>query len=102
MEIFWLLAGHFFGDFTFQSEWMKREKGKSWEMNGYHAIVYTATVFVIAGIGGIVLSPLALAILFASHFLIDPLKARWGIIKHIWVDQIFHIIILGAIATFLL
>ena len=102
MEIFWLLAGHFLGDFAFQTEWMKREKGKSWEIDGYHAIVYTATVFVMAGIGDIVLSPLVLAILFTSHFLIDPLMARWGIIKYIWVDQILHLMILGVVAIFLL
>ncbi|MCH8741678.1 DUF3307 domain-containing protein [Patescibacteria group bacterium] len=102
MEIFWLLAGHFLGDFAFQVEWIKSEKGKSWEINGYHAIVYTATVFVVAGIGDIALSPLVLAILFTSHFLIDPFKARWGIIKHIWIDQILHIAVLAAIAIFLL
>lgn len=102
MEILWLIAGHFLGDVAFQPDWVASKKGKSWEINGYHAFTYTAAIFVTAGIGGIVLSPLVLTILFISHFVIDPLGARWGIIKSIWVDQLLHFIILGAIALFFL
>lgn len=102
METLWLIAGHFLGDIAFQPNWIASKKGKSWEINGCHAAVYTATVFVIAGIGSIILSPLVLMIIFASHFIIDPLKARWGIIKSIWVDQILHLIVLGAIVIFFL
>ena len=90
----WFLAGHFIGDFPFQSEWMVIEKGKSWEINGYHAAVYTASMFLVAQIGGIALSPLALLLFFVSHFLIDPLKARWKIIKSIWIDQLLHFLVI--------
>lgn len=102
MEILWLAAGHFIGDFPFQSEWMIAQKGKSWEVNLYHALVYTATIFVIAKIGDISLPLFAVVILLISHFLIDPLKSRWGIVKHIYVDQILHFIVLGFIAFFVI
>lgn len=98
--ILWLIAGHFIGDFPFQSEWMASQKGKSWEVNFYHALVYTATVFVVSAIGGFTLSLAAAAIILASHFFIEPLKSRWGIVKPIWLDQILHLSILMMIALF--
>ena len=100
--LFWLLAGHFIGDFPFQSEWMAREKGRSWEVNGYHALVYTATLFVVAAIGNVALPPQALLVFLLSHFLIDPLKARWGIIPSIWIDQLLHLAVIGIVAVTLL
>ncbi len=101
-EILWLLAGHFIGDFAFQTDWMAVQKGKSWEVNAYHALVYTAAMFVVTAIGGIELTPLALLILAGSHFLIDPLKARWGIIHSIWADQLAHFILIFLVVLFLL
>ena len=77
---------------------MVNQKGKFWEVNGYHSLVYTATVFVVTAIGGVILPYWAVGTILLSHFLIDPLKARWGSIKNIWVDQIFHILILALIA----
>lgn len=96
--LLWLVAGHFLGDFPFQSEWMTTQKGKSWEINLYHALVYTATILVTAKIGGFNLPLSAIAILATSHFLIDPLKAKWSIVKYIWIDQILHLVVLGLIA----
>lgn len=77
---------------------MAERKGKEWETNLYHALVYTATIFIVAAVGDITLPMWVVAMVFVSHFLIDPLKARWKLIKHIWVDQIIHLAILGAIA----
>lgn len=102
MNIFlWLLAGHFLGDFAFQSAWMSEGKRTSWEINGYHAATYAATMLAVLAIGGLYLSPLFVGIFFVSHFLIDPLKARWGIVKTIWVDQILHGLVLFATSFFL-
>jgi hypothetical protein len=92
--ILWLIAGHFLGDFPAQSQWMAAKKGTSWEVNGYHALVYTFTILVVSAIGGFILPIWSLAIIGVSHFLIDPLKARWSIVKHIWLDQLLHIIVL--------
>ena len=88
--LLWLAAGHFLGDFAFQSAWMSEGKRTSWEINAYHAATYAATMFIISAIGGLYLSPFLTGLFFVSHFFIDPLKARWGIIKHIWLDQILH------------
>ena len=96
----WLLAGHFLGDFAFQSEWMVKNKGKSWEVMAYHALVHAAVVLVVAKIGGFDLSYLALIMLVGLHFFVDPLKSRWKIVKSTWLDQILHIAILVMIAFF--
>jgi hypothetical protein len=80
------LACHFVGDFAFQSTWMTLEKGKSWEVNFYHGATYTA-VFVLFAHS----SPLATAVLFGTHFVVDPLKARYKIIGPIWLDQLIHV-----------
>ena len=82
------LACHFIGDYPLQSEWMVLNKGKSWEVNFYHAATYAA-LFALAGA-----TPIQTAILCVSHFCIDPLKARWGIVKNIWQDQLLHGVVL--------
>jgi len=96
----WLIVGHFIGDFAFQHDWMATTKGKSWEVNLYHVSVYTATLVLTSKIGDFDLPLLAVAIIFLSHFFIEPLSSRWGIIKAIWLDQILHILILILIAIF--
>lgn len=79
------LACHFVGDFAFQSAWMSIEKGKSWEVNFYHSATYTA-VFVLFAHP----SWLATTILLVTHFVVDPLKARYKLIEPIWLDQLLH------------
>ena len=86
------LACHFIGDFAFQSEWMSMNKGKSWEINFYHAATYTA-VFVLFARA----TPAAIAVIFITHFIIDPLKTRYKVIKPIWVDQALHFIVIFAL-----
>lgn len=88
-----LLAAHFIGDFAFQSTWMSMEKGKSWEVLFYHAAVYVST-FMLLGFG---LSAWGFVILFISHCVIDALKARYQIIRTIWMDQLCHIAVLAII-----
>ena len=82
------LACHFIGDYPLQSEWFVNMKGKSWEVNFYHAATYTA-LFVLMGA-----TQIQAAILCVSHFCIDPLKARWGLVKTIWQDQLLHGVVL--------
>ncbi len=84
--VLWM-ACHFVGDFAFQSAWMSMEKGKSWEVNFYHCATYTAVFILFAHP-----SLLAVAALFGTHFVIDPLKARYHIIGQIWQDQLLHIL----------
>ena len=89
-----LTACHFIGDYHFQSLFFDEQKGKSWEVNFYHAATYTATFVVFARV-----SPLATLILLVSHFIIDPAKARWQIIptNKIWIDQLLHFAVIGLI-----
>ena len=89
------LACHFVGDFAFQSTWMSIEKGKSWEVNFYHAATYTA-VFVLFAHSSL----LATAILLVTHFVVDPLKARYKIISSIWLDQLLHVLTILLILVF--
>ena len=83
-----LIVCHLIGDFVIQSAWMAQEKGKSWEVNFYHAIGYTVPFWFLG------LSPVTLGFIAGSHFLIDPLKARYGIVKRIYEDQILHFVVL--------
>lgn len=85
------LAIHFVGDFGLQSQWMAENKGKSWEVMAYHCGVY-ATLFSLIGAG-----PIAVAFLFLTHFLIDTMKARYGIVKYIWQDFLLHMIPLATV-----
>ena len=91
LVLIWL-ACHFIGDFAFQSTWMSANKGKSWEVNAYHAATYTA-VFVLFARA----TPLDIALIFITHFVIDPLKTRYNVIKPIWVDQALHFIVIFAL-----
>lgn len=86
------LACHFLGDFAFQSSWMSSNKGKSWEVNFYHAATYTAPFVLFARA-----TPAAIAVIFITHVIIDPLKTRYNIIKPIWVDQALHFIVIFAL-----
>ncbi|MBV9616920.1 MAG: DUF3307 domain-containing protein [Ktedonobacteraceae bacterium] len=88
-------ACHFVGDFAFQSTWMTIEKGKSWEVNFYHSATYTAVFLLFPHA-----SWLATAILFGTHFVIDPLKARYKVIGPIWLDQLLHILTIVFILAF--
>ena len=88
MNIWIAIAAHFIGDFPLQSEWMVINKGKSWEISFYHAVVY-ASLFLLLGCAW-----WQFLILLGSHFAIDPLKARWNIVKQVWQDQILHFIVI--------
>ncbi|MCF7835621.1 MAG: DUF3307 domain-containing protein [Candidatus Marinimicrobia bacterium] len=95
MELVLCFVAHFIGDWPFQTTFMAENKGKSWEINFYHAAVYTATFIWIAHA-----SWLASIILLVSHFWIDALKARWKIIKHIWQDQLLHFLVIFLLIIF--
>jgi hypothetical protein len=84
-----LIACHFIGDFPFQGDWIAQNKGKSFEVMAYHCLIYLSTFVLFAKI-----SCLVAVVLFISHFVIDSLKARYHIVKSIWVDQILHLLII--------
>ena len=83
------LACHFIADFPFQGEWIANNKGKSNEILFYHCAIYVSTFVIFAKV-----SIICALILFVSHFIIDILKARYKVVKHIWLDQVFHVVII--------
>jgi len=92
MLLEWMIIGHLIGDFALQGDWIAANKGKSWEVNFYHAATHTAVLLLIVKVGtGVELAFWPILILCASHFFIDALKARWGIVKTIWQDQLLHL-----------
>lgn len=88
MTLLIAIASHFIADFGLQNEWIGNRKGKSWEIMTYHVLVY-CSLFLLLGA-----TIFQLAILFITHFIIDSMKARYHIIKSIWVDQILHVLVL--------
>lgn len=91
-----LIMCHHIGDFAFQSQWMAMEKGKDWEVMSYHVLMYTVMFVPLAFIFP-QMNLAAFITIFASHFGIDPCKARWKFVKTIWQDQLFHYGILAAL-----
>lgn len=112
MTVFnYLLIGHLIGDYLFQTRWMAMFKATKWVPLFVHSVVYTVSVTVIAYLEVGWLPVGAIALLFLSHLFLDRrIFVVWWV-KHImraegkdakWlsimVDQIFHLIILGAVA----
>ena len=87
-----LFGLHFIADFPWQGDWLGLNKGKNWELMVYHCLIYAGSFAVFTN-----LSWKYIAIIFVTHLIIDPLKARWGIIKAIWQDQVLHLLVLTSI-----
>ncbi len=74
---------------------MITEKGKDWEVLTYHCLTYTSP-FVLVGVLLAGAHPVAYALLFGTHMLIDASKARWKLFEAIWLDQALHLaVVLG-------
>lgn len=112
MTVFsYLLIGHLIGDFLLQTSWMAMFKATKWVPLFVHCIVYTVSVTVAAFIGDSMLPIGAIALIFFSHMFLDRrIFVTWWVKKImltqskeakwlcIMVDQIFHLIILAAVA----
>ncbi len=88
MNLIYAMACHFIGDFPLQSEFLALNKGKSTEIMIYHVAIYTS-LFILLGATAVQCS-----MIFFTHYIIDNLKARYGIIKSIWFDQLLHMTVL--------
>lgn len=106
--LFFLILGHFFGDFGLQSDRVAAEKGKSKKTLTYHVLLYTLTVtlFLYAGLmlngsdGFFQAATIGVfALIFAAHWIQDYLKAfRFnGTKQAFYLDQAVHVLILFAI-----
>lgn len=82
LRIYIIVCCHLIGDYVLQTRFVAESKGENW----YHLFVHCALYCL----------PFAflyfdyrLFILFISHFIIDPLKARYHILPY-WLDQVLH------------
>jgi len=114
-----LLMGHLIGDWLLQTEWMAQNKAKSWLPLLTHLIIYHVVVFAFLFFGtDMRLAPIliVIAVLLVAHAVLDRQKfVRWLmrtlrlVVNRdpdrwlaIVVDQVLHLLLLGASSAYLL
>lgn len=93
-EIIILMLCHLIGDYVLQNDFIAKTKGENW----YHLFVHSALYCVPFMIVNI-FSLTQIMILFISHMIIDPLKARYNKITYLQ-DQSLHYAIIVALLIF--
>lgn len=86
-RLYLLLISHFIGDYVLQTDFLAKTKGENWYHLIIHSLLYTVPFYIVFGFD------IRLAILFASHMLIDAVKARHKFIGYAG-DQILHLMVL--------
>ena len=71
--MFWQIVAHLLGDYFLQSDWMASEKTKKTSAAFAHVVTYTIPFLFLTQ------SPLALAAIAGTHFVID----RWRLARYI-------------------
>lgn len=103
--LFFLVLGHFFGDFALQSDRVAAEKQKSQKVLAYHVAMYTIVIALSLFIGLYLngsnaffsaATIVVLLVIFAGHWIQDYLKAfRFnGTKQAFYFDQGIHILVL--------
>ena len=107
--LFFLLLGHYFGDFAFQSDRVAQNKGTSKRVLTYHVSIYVLTIALFLAAGLLIndesgqlfrwFTAIALIFLFAQHWVQDFAKGKWfnGTKQGFYVDQALHLLFLFAI-----
>lgn len=83
---------HLVGDYVLQGDFIAKTKGENWYHLIVHCLLYTLPFYVVFGLDW------KLSIIFATHIIIDVLKARYKKINYV-VDQLLHYIIAVTIYT---
>lgn len=86
MKMVFIIMCHLLGDYVLQVDFIAQTKGKNWYHLFVHSALYCLPFLIVFGLDW------RLALLFVSHMIIDPLKARWGKITYVQ-DQVLHYII---------
>lgn len=81
-----LIICHLIGDYVLQSNFIAQTKGKNWYHLFVHCALYCVPFFIAFGLTWQIL------MIFTSHMVIDPLKARWNKITYTQ-DQVLHYLI---------
>lgn len=83
-----LIFCHLIGDYVLQLDFIAKTKGKNWYHLFVHCALYCLPFYIEFGFVW------QLVVIFATHIIIDALKARWGKINY-FTDQILHYAILA-------
>lgn len=90
MEIIKILIlaifAHCLGDYVLQVDFIAQTKGKNWYHLIIHCILYTFAFYMLFGLTW------HLSIIFITHLIIDPIKARYNKITYT-KDQVLHYLI---------
>lgn len=110
--MFFLLLGHFCGDYALQSDYIATRKKNSKSVLALHSAIYTATIWATifihsllygSGLAFSVTTLIFIAALFIQHWLQDFYKGRN--VEHskqlYYVDQALHLVVLYIYRIFL-
>lgn len=78
-----LIFCHLVGDYILQSNFIATTKGSNWYHLFVHCALYSLPFFLTFGLTW------QLSVVFVTHMIVDPLKARYGKINYL-TDQIIH------------
>lgn len=103
--LFFLLIGHYIGDFALQSDKMAQNKGRSKVFLSFHVLIYTATLasFLVYGLNlhentsfMSLTTLLVVAAVYVIHWIQDFIKSQKfnGTKQAYYVDQAIHVITL--------
>lgn len=109
--LFFLLMGHFLGDFALQSDRVAARKQQSKKVLTYHVVLYTSVIMFAIFIGLLYNGSMAFftvttlavfAVVFVAHWIQDYLKAFKfnGTKQAFYFDQAVHVLVLFAIRIF--
>ena len=86
-KVIYLILCHLVGDYVLQCDFIAKTKGYNFYHLFVHCALYCLPFVLLYGIDW------KIGVLFASHIIIDVLKARFNKISYI-IDQILHYIVL--------
>jgi hypothetical protein len=103
--LFFLLLGHFAGDYAFQSDNMAADKRISIKILSLHVLIYVITIWAFlffysvlyqAGLFWKNITLIFMAALYVQHWLQDYIKSRYknGSKQMYYADQFMHLLVL--------
>lgn len=105
--LFFLILGHIFGDFAFQTDHMAKFKGSDKAILSLHVLIYVATIAAFWWAGDLLAKSNTfpslfalgiLVVLYLQHWLQDHIKSSNGNGKHaFFIDQAIHLAVLYVI-----
>ncbi len=109
--LFYMILGHYCGDFAFQTDRMAQGKQNSLAALSVHVIIYTLTLALFIALGMFlngnesfftVTTAMVIILIFLMHWVQDRIKARWfnGSKQAYYLDQAIHIAVLFAARLF--